>query len=54
MSFETSQPIAALTGSVQQKASQGAFDKQITETSSGTKVKRPIQAPSGTVMEEKG
>ena len=54
MSIETSQPIAALTGSVQQKASQAAFDKHITEMSSGAKVKRPIQTPSGTLMEEKG
>jgi len=54
MSIETSQPIAALTGSVQQKASQGAFNKQITEMSSGTKVKRPVQTLSGTMMEEKG
>jgi len=52
MSIETSQPIAALTGSVQQKTSQAAFNKQITETSSGTKARRPVQTPPGTVMEE--
>ncbi|HUJ70578.1 MAG TPA: hypothetical protein VLW86_13700 [Syntrophorhabdales bacterium] len=52
MSIETSQPIAALTGSVQQKTSQAAFNKQITETSSGTKARRPVQTPLGTVAEE--
>ena len=54
MSIETSQPIAALTGSVQQKTSQAAFNKQISEMSSGTKAKRPIQTPAGAVMEETG
>ena len=54
MSIETSQPIAALTGSVQQNTSQAAFNRQISETSSGTKAKRPIQAQSGAVTEDKG
>lgn len=54
MSIEASQPIAALTGSVQQQTSQAAFNRQISDASSGTKVRRPIQTPSGAVMEEKG
>jgi len=53
MSIETSQPIAALTGSVQQKTSQAAFNRQISEMSSGAKARRPIQTPSGASMEEK-
>ena len=53
MSTDASQPIEALTGSVQQKISQAAFNKQISEMSSGAKVKRPIQTPSGTATEER-
>ncbi len=47
MSIETSQPIAALTGSVQQKTSQAAFNRQISETSSGTKAKAADSNPVG-------
>ena len=54
MSIETSHPIAALAGSIQQQGSQSAYNRQVSDVSPGAKTKRPIQTPAGLQMEDNG
>ncbi len=49
-----SSPIAALAGSVQQKSSQAAYNRQVSDTSSGAKVRPPIQMSSSLLSEWQG
>jgi hypothetical protein len=46
-----SSPIAALAGSVQQNSAQVAYNRQVSDTSSGANMKRPVPMPSSLLSE---